>query len=487
MKSSTRFPDGDSMFETLGDLQSKELLALCRAGKLYEIEEWIDAEKTIRVLPKFKKTPLEVAVEAGFHSLARLLVSHELCQSVKDAALAHAVESRQREIVELLLQHGADVKGVPFSDVLLTWDPALIRLFLNRGADVLADHPFAIAFGGKIRTALRPFVEYRKLHPELSKELQGQVDRALRYFAREGDLKWVSLLIWAGGDPRNSGPRLYDRDDPDLDGTAMEDAASSGRLEVLKRLKPVPGRDDLFELLNWAAFGPHVDTIRYLLDLGAQPNNKPNRASATLDRCLWNFQFESIRWAHSGHKISKWHIGRSLDSIRVLAEHGAVWRPDGPYEMNSVRRLLLGCEPDVTIEFLKILTEQKACSEDSLRQLFMSPRMREHVSDQHWWLARLKLREIVANPSGLKRKPAKITMANVSRGLLSRYNREELYEKTWSKPMQLLAKEYGISDVGLAKVCRKLAIPVPGRGYWAKKAAGKPVPKRPQLKALPET
>jgi len=69
----------------------------------------------------------------------------------------------------------------------------------------------------------------------------------------------------------------------------------------------------------------------------------------------------------------------------------------------------------------------------------------------------------------------------VSRELLSRYNREELYEKVWSRPMRILAMEYGISDVGLAKVCRKLGVPVPGRGYWAKKAAGGIVPKRPSL------
>jgi hypothetical protein len=264
----------------------------------------------------------------------------------------------------------------------------------------------------------------------------------------------------------------------------MEDAAASGHLEVLKRLKPVSDRDRLVELLNWAAFGPHKETIRYLLDLGAQPNNKPNGGSAALDRCLWNFQFESIRWTHYGGKIRKWQIGRSLESIQVLAEHGAEWRPDGPYEMNSVRRLPLNCESDVTIELLKILTEHKACSDDTLRLLFSSSRMQEHVSDQSWWLARLKLKDIVANPSGVKRKPAKITMANVSRELLTRYNREELYEKAWCRPIQQLANEYGISDVGLAKVCRKLAVPIPGRGYWAKKAAGKPVPKRPALTPL---
>ncbi len=44
-----------------------------------------------------------------------------------------------------------------------------------------------------------------------------------------------------------------------------------------------------------------------------------------------------------------------------------------------------------------------------------------------------------------------------------------------------MAKEHGISDVALAKICRKLSIPRPGRGYWARRAAGKAV----KVKALP--
>ena len=53
--------------------------------------------------------------------------------------------------------------------------------------------------------------------------------------------------------------------------------------------------------------------------------------------------------------------------------------------------------------------------------------------------------------------------------------------------MQTLAAKYGISDVGLAKACRKLRVPLPGRGYWAKKAAGKKLPKRPALPTLPNS
>jgi hypothetical protein len=41
-----------------------------------------------------------------------------------------------------------------------------------------------------------------------------------------------------------------------------------------------------------------------------------------------------------------------------------------------------------------------------------------------------------------------------------------------------------MSDVGFAKICKKLGIPRPGLGYWAKKAAGKAVPIQPELPDL---
>lgn len=50
--------------------------------------------------------------------------------------------------------------------------------------------------------------------------------------------------------------------------------------------------------------------------------------------------------------------------------------------------------------------------------------------------------------------------------------REELYAAVWTTPLSRLAKEYGISDVGIAKICKKLGVPRPNRGYWAKRKAG---------------
>jgi hypothetical protein len=53
--------------------------------------------------------------------------------------------------------------------------------------------------------------------------------------------------------------------------------------------------------------------------------------------------------------------------------------------------------------------------------------------------------------------------------------REELYRLVWSKPITELAKEFGMSDVGLAKVCKKLNVPKPYRGYWQLVDAGRKV------------
>lgn len=54
-----------------------------------------------------------------------------------------------------------------------------------------------------------------------------------------------------------------------------------------------------------------------------------------------------------------------------------------------------------------------------------------------------------------------------------RLTRQDLYQLVWSEPMSQLAKRFGVSDVGLSKACRRAVIPVPERGYWAKRQAGK--------------
>jgi hypothetical protein len=62
------------------------------------------------------------------------------------------------------------------------------------------------------------------------------------------------------------------------------------------------------------------------------------------------------------------------------------------------------------------------------------------------------------------------------------WNRDELYEDVWNQPLIALMPKYGVSAVAIGKTCRKLQVPLPGRGYWAKKAHGHSVVR----KALPK-
>ena len=66
-------------------------------------------------------------------------------------------------------------------------------------------------------------------------------------------------------------------------------------------------------------------------------------------------------------------------------------------------------------------------------------------------------------------------------GINKNLTREELYELVWSAPSVQVAESLGISDVALAKRCKKQNVPKPPLGYWAKVAAGQ----SPTKKKLP--
>lgn len=65
-------------------------------------------------------------------------------------------------------------------------------------------------------------------------------------------------------------------------------------------------------------------------------------------------------------------------------------------------------------------------------------------------------------------------------------SREALYELVWSKPMTSVAKDLGISDVMLGKMCKEQLVPKPPRGYWANLGSDKKrvVYVRPELPDL---
>lgn len=64
-------------------------------------------------------------------------------------------------------------------------------------------------------------------------------------------------------------------------------------------------------------------------------------------------------------------------------------------------------------------------------------------------------------------------------------SRRELYQRVWSDPLTVVAQQLGVSANGVAKICNRLLVPYPPRGYWAKAGVGK-APARPPLPPAPE-
>jgi hypothetical protein len=60
--------------------------------------------------------------------------------------------------------------------------------------------------------------------------------------------------------------------------------------------------------------------------------------------------------------------------------------------------------------------------------------------------------------------------------------RQRLFALVWERPATEVAKELAISDVALGRLCQRLQVPKPPRGYGARVASGQ-TPKQPPLPA----
>ena len=56
----------------------------------------------------------------------------------------------------------------------------------------------------------------------------------------------------------------------------------------------------------------------------------------------------------------------------------------------------------------------------------------------------------------------------------TKISREALYDLVWQRPLSQLAKEFGISDVGLRKICHQHDIPTASNQWWSAKEYRKP-------------
>jgi hypothetical protein len=365
------------------------LFELCRAGRLFEVQEWIAAGKPVNPpaeRPKRHKftSPLLVAIDKGFHSLVKVLLEGGALQEPgdHDSPMNRVLGMRRRDMVELLVENGFDPKKVDLSSVLHSWDPDLMEYFLERGADPLAGLPFSHAFCNRVRTAMKIYKKYREQTPEL----QEQANIALRYHCGKGNMRWVQLMLWAGADPYAKGAASC-YEDTDRYGTisALTLAAIHDQFEVfrIKKILARPDHPGLRDCIYFLSDGEGFDILADLLKRGLNPNDEERGGCSAIHSWLSGMDLRLDRWSWDSRpkrdKIDSDYARQRMRAIHLVARHGGRWTPseDG---IKSARRTLLKMIPDYTVEFVWIIAKYKAGRQEDVTALLNSPSMRTHIA-----------------------------------------------------------------------------------------------------------
>jgi hypothetical protein len=352
----------------------KQLMALVRAGRLFDVQKWI-AEGKRTVPPKpYWFSPLRVAIETGFHSMVEVLLQSGIEQEEKDYLLNRVVWNAKLELIKLFVNYGADIQSVDFEDVCWSGNPEITRFFLDRGIDAVTGHPFAKALCHPKRPQLGIYMQYRDKIPEL----KYQLNLALRHHAREGSLKWVCLLLWAGGNAHVRLPDVDEESDPEDNSTALEEAVRFGRQEIVEKIGIDPKRDDLNRLLEEACSKGAWPVIEQLLTLGADQTGGLS-GYPPMERLINHFAWQINPWV--GYR-SESNLQEAFNLILSFADKGGRWCPKEKYGVNGFRRDLYHLDAKWIEKVFRGFQQHLVCSTELLLKLLNTPRMKEILGER---------------------------------------------------------------------------------------------------------
>jgi hypothetical protein len=350
------------------------LVRLCRRGRIYEIERWIQAGKPIHA-DEYKKhgkprvhSPLEIAIETNQFDLAVLLLCNGFPpDSGEDSLLVRALDERKTEFFELLIAWEADPLRVDVDTVLSTYDGETYERFWQVGVDFTRDHALAHALSDN--SSNRPGYRWAKRHkddPRVAREMAIALGQAVT----ENRERAVALLMWAGADPHQRVPDLRwwrsDIDEEENDQSSpMATAVLYGHGHLLPLLKPDPSRDDFEELWSWAC-------DPFAIDLLAK-NQPPEDWSRTLIRNI-----RQIVADYGNHS-------RAMECVEKLTvSYDARLMSMEPDEIAWLRRDILKCRDDHRCRWtLRWMSYAETCEPAVYAELTRTASMRAKVESLH--------------------------------------------------------------------------------------------------------
>lgn len=358
----------------------KPLVLLCKHGRLFDVQNWIDEDKPIdppiREPKKArKKGPLEISIETGFHSLVQILL--QAGASIVDGhynALEHALRKRRLDLIDLLVSFGANIHSIDVRYVFEAWDPLIMKYFLDRGIDAETGEPLAGALIDRIRTALGVYKQYSDKYVSFPEQL----NVALRWHAKEGNEKWVSLLLWAGGDPNKPGSYGGYEEDEEFQQTAIELAMSYNHLHLfnLKNFQIDINSSRIQNVVMQIIWNAQSEKLLDLIDLGLDLA-EIDSDDFSMIQCVINGIYSKTNFLHYFYYSSD-QLER-LKIIHILARAGIKWSPQQQWQFKSARKSFLSTDPKVLLEFIWIMRTYRACSQDDIIELIKTTNIKRHI------------------------------------------------------------------------------------------------------------
>lgn len=343
-----------------------EFCNLCRAGKLFAVQAWLQSHAIPPTPSRARFTPIRIALEKGFHSLLEVLLRAG-APTDRDT-LWHAVLTHRVDLVQLMFEFGADVHDVSLNDVVSLSDVAVTRLFIERGADLITGYPITLG----LLKAPKPFIAIYKANVAREPRLQLQLDIALKQYVEKGSQRGVALMLWAGANARVKVPDEWG-DDEECGISALERAALQGNLETLKRLK-VGKHDDLNGVLRWACFAHRPPVIEFLVQLGGDLNHRREEGESCWDHLIGNLD--------RGTSDSPFFCTKSeaLECIKTAVRLGARLENVGGSNKRQLRASLARMSWFEVLDLVKLFLAAKAATVETVADVLNTPKLKAHLA-----------------------------------------------------------------------------------------------------------
>ena len=347
----------------------RQFISLCSAGRLYDVERWIQDGRPIQALT-YKRpgkpsvvSPLRAAIRKKHGDLVLLLLCNgyrlELEREGWRSVLDEALELGAFEILELLLKWGADPTNIRAENVLDTYRTDLIDRFWRAGVNYAADPGFVDYLA---RTVNKPLYGWMRRN-RADQRLQNALDAALLAAVEKDEELPASLLLWAGADPHRKVPDAHEAYDPEAweEGglfSSAEAAITFGRQRMFDRLRV----KEMPDLGAQAADAHDTATLKLVVAL-SPPSDWSAVILAFIRRMCWPFG--------SG---SAWD---AQEALRFAASKGGRLTKVEPDELRYLRSQLLELrQADDFLWLLKWLKKPKNCEPALFNELTRTPAMR---------------------------------------------------------------------------------------------------------------